>query len=100
MENTSGLSDFLSDKLFSFVKNETDLLYASSHAYQPKSGNDLSGDIDSLLLHAIKNYENYEQASSITRQFSDLVSGENIEQAIKSAVPDSTRKDIKYCIAM
>ena len=55
-------------------------------------------------MQAIENYEgSNEQASSTvstTRPFANPVTGENIEEAIKRAIPENNRKDTKYCIAM
>ena len=96
----------LSEELLSFVNDKNDLQSTSSHACQTSSCNNvLSEDIDSLLLQAIENYEDSnEQASpkvsTTTRPFCDPVSGENIEQAIQNSIPESPRKDIKYCNSM
>ena len=37
---------------------------------------------------------------TISRPFSDPVSGENIEQAIWNSIPESTKRNTKYCISM
>ena len=102
-EGKYDLGEFLSKKLLSFVNDESDLPSTSSHTYQNSSCNSvLSEDIDSLLLQAIENYEdsNEQASSTISRSFSDPVSGENIEQAIQNSIPESTKRDTKYCISM
>ena len=105
-EGKDDLGDFLSEELLSFINDKNDLPCTSSHACQTSScKNVLPQDINSLLLQAIENYEDSnEQASSkvstTTRPFCDSVSGENIEQAIQNSIPESTRKDTKYCNSM
>ena len=90
------LSEFLSEELFSFVNDDTGSPSTSSHAYQDSSNN---SDIDSLLLQAIENYESSNESASLTtRPFANPVTSGSIEQAIKRAVPESTRKDTKYCV--
>ena len=92
----SELSEFLSEELFSFVNDDTGSHSTSSHAYQDSSNN---SDIDSLLLQAIENYESSNESVSLTtRPFANPVTSGSIEQAIKRAVPESTRKDTKYCV--
>ena len=89
------LGEFLSKELFSFVNDDTDLASTSSHAYQDSSNN---SDIVSLLLQALENYESSNQSVSLTiRPFANPATGGSIEQAIKRAIPKSTRKDTKYC---
>ena len=63
----------------------------SSHAYQDSSNN---SDIDSLLLQTIENHESSNKSASLTtRPFANPVTGGSVEQAIKRAIPESTRKD-------
>ena len=102
-EGKDDLGDFLSEELLSFINDESSLPSTSSHTYQNSSCNNvLSEDIDSLLLQTIESYEdsNEKASSTISRPFSDPVSGENIEQAIQNSIPESTKRDTKYCISM
>ena len=92
----SELREFLSEELFSFVNDNTDSPSTSSHAYQDSSNN---SDINSLLLQAIENYESSNESASLTtRSFANPVTSRSVEQAIKRAIHESTRKDTKYCV--
>ncbi|XP_065915625.1 uncharacterized protein KIAA1958-like [Dysidea avara] len=96
----TSLSEFLSDELLSFISE--DISPINSHA---SGGSDnIPDELDLLLLRAIENFEdsNNQETStaSKSRPFGKALSGENIEQAIQSAVPESTRKDTKYCVSM
>ena len=49
------------------------------------------------MLRTIEHFEdsNYQEISTVStsRPFGEALSGENIKQAIQSAIPDSTKKD-------
>jgi len=96
----SELSEFLSDELFSFIREDTSPI--SSHAHHASGSNYEPDELDLLLLRAIENFEDTagQETVSTSRPFGKAISEENIEQAIQSAVPASTRKDTKYCVSI
>ena len=100
MEAKLSLSEFLSDKLFSFISEDTSPI--NSHA---ACGSDnVADELDLLLLRAIENFEDSNDQETSTasksRPFGIALSVENIEQVIQSTVPESTKKDTKYYVSI
>ena len=106
------LEDFLDENLLCFITDDAPLpsseLFSDSHTHQQNNFVDNLEDTDGMLLEAIEQFEKASQQTSKSdscnnlalRQFANPVTGEDIQQAMQSRIPENTNKDTKYCAKM
>ena len=103
------LEDFLDENLIRFITDDTPLpsseVFSDSHTHTQNCFDDNFVDTDGMLLEAIEQFEKASQqtsksdscSNSALRQFANPVTGEDVQQAMKSRIPENTNKDTKYC---